>query len=65
MMSPKINVANPTDRSMLRRPGSPYGWRTYILAFGAYGSTYVLAYAHSLEDASPADIRAIAHGGAR
>jgi hypothetical protein len=38
----KIEIANPS--------GKDYG-KPWVLAFGAYGDTYVLAYADSLEDA--------------
>lgn len=47
----KIRIANPTDRYMLRRPGSQYGYRAFLLAFGACYPTYVLAYADGLDSA--------------
>ena len=39
----KLNIANPGDRSWTNN--------TYVLCFGAYGWTHVLAYANSLDDA--------------
>lgn len=40
---PRINIANPSERRW---------WpNSYLFSFGAYGSTYVLAYGSSLEDA--------------
>lgn len=42
-MTRKINVANPGDKST--------NWPAYLLAFGACGTTYVLAYASDLESA--------------
>lgn len=43
MRQRKIEIANPGDKA--------YGNPAWVLAFGAYGCTYVLAYADSLEDA--------------
>lgn len=42
-MGRKINIANPNGRDLWRH--------SYLLWFGAYGDTLVLAYANSLDDA--------------
>ncbi len=39
----KLNIANPTDKGLWQH--------SYVLAFGAYGNTLVLAYADSLDAA--------------
>lgn len=39
----KINIANPSERAFQRN--------SFLFWFGAYGSTYVLAYGAHLEDA--------------
>lgn len=38
-----IKIANPSDRAWTRQ--------RFVLAFGAYGDTFVMAYANSLDDA--------------
>ena len=44
----KITCVNPMSRDM--REGH-YRYRPFVLAFGAYGDTVLLAYGHYLEDA--------------
>jgi len=46
-MTRKINIANPFDKSGPH--AAQYGHGSTLFAFGAYGSTFVLAYGYGLE----------------